>query len=306
MKTSGIHHITAIASDAQTNIDFYSSLLGLRLIKITVNYDDPGSYHLYYGDAEGRPGSALTFFIWPGAYRGSAGSSHVTRTIFAVPTGSLAFWQTRLAAAYVAAEKTESGVRFRDPDGMELELSEHPASSEFTAWERSDIPAQYAIRGFAGAILSTARADRTAGLLAGTLGLKETGNQTFSFDGSAAFIRLHDTGLTHNRMGAGVVHHIAFRATDDSEQLELLGTLQSRGTGVSPVMNRNYFHSIYFREPGGILFEVATDQPGFMIDEDARELGTTLALPKWMEERRPEITAALPVITIPDGSIIPS
>lgn len=306
MKTPGIHHITAITSDAQTNIDFYSSLLGLRLIKVTVNYDDPASYHLYYGDASGKPGSALTFFVWPGAHRGTALSSHVVKTSFAVSEGSLDYWQKRLTEAHVAAEKSgDNALRFADPDGMGLEIIEHETASEFDAWENSSVPKEHALRGFAGATLSTPRLERSAKVLTDTLGLKETDKDTFSFAGSKAFIKLIDRGIHQNFTGAGVVHHIAFRIADDQQQLTLLEKIGNSGLAVSPVMNRSYFHSIYFREPGGVLFEVATDLPGFNKDENDQELGTRLALPEWMESNRSQIEANLPKITLANGKSIP-
>lgn len=308
MKILGIHHITAITSDAQTNIDFYTGLLGLRLVKVTVNFDDPGSYHLYYGDASGKPGSALTFFVWPGAHRGTANSSHVTATSFAVAAGSLSFWQKRLTAAHVPAEKLANcpGIIFRDPDGMNLEIIEHEVSNEFTSWKDSDVPVEYAIRGFAGATLSTPRFERSADLLTTTLEFQQSDKNTFGFKDSKAFIRLIETELSPSRIGAGVVHHIAFRVANDEEQVAWLEKVNLKGLSASPVIDRSYFHSVYFREPSGVLFELATDEPGFATDEAQDKLGMSLSLPPWMEERRAEISKALPKLTLPlNGLVIP-
>ncbi len=307
MKTLGIHHITAITSDPQINIDFYSSLLGLRLVKVTVNFDDPGSYHLYYGDLSGKPGSALTFFAWPGAQRGTTGSSHLTVTSFAAPIGATIYWLNRLAEAHVPAEKLASGngIRFKDPDGMNLEIIEHEVADEFTVWEKSPVPAKYQLLGFVGATLSSPRIERTSKLLTETLGMKKIADKTFGFEDSKAFIRLDDSQIIPSRMGGGIVHHIAFRIANDQEQLELLEKIQSTGLASSPVIDRSYFHSIYFREPSGVLFEIATDQPGFTINESVEKLGSSLTLPPWMESRRSEISASLPKLVLPDGTQIP-
>lgn len=305
MKILGIHHITAISSDAQTNIDFYSSLLGLRLIKVTVNFDDPGTYHLYYGDANGKPGSALTFFIWPSAHRGTAGTSHVISTSFAVPDGSLAFWQKRLDEGLVPVEKIDAGLRFRDPDGMHLEICEHKVIDEFAFWDGAGVPQEHAIRGFAGATLAAPRLARTSTLLTSTMGLTQSDKTSYGFEESKAFIKLDESVVNPSSLGAGIVHHIAFRVANDEDQAAWLEKINTIGLASSPIMDRSYFHSVYFRDPSGVLFELATDRPGFEIDEAKDKLGTTLCLPPWMEERRGDISKNLPKLLVSQGRTMP-
>ncbi len=306
MKLLGIHHITAITSDAQTNIDFYSKLLGLRLIKVTVNFDDPGSYHLYYGDSSGKPGSVLTFFAWPGAYRGGVGGSQVTLTSFAVAAGALTYWQKHLASAQVPVERIDGGLRFKDPDGMHLELLERSVIEEFSHWGKSSVPAEYGIRGFAGATLSTQHIERSSKFLSEDLGLTDKAVNTFGFEAADAFLKLEQVKAPTSQLGTGIVHHIAFRVADDAAQLAWLEKLGALDMHVSPVMDRSYFHSIYFREPSGVLFEFATDKPGFAIDEGVERLGTSLCIPPWMEANREAIVKRLPQISSAEGIKIPS
>lgn len=306
----GIHHVTAIAGEAEQNIAFYTRLLGLRLVKITVNFDDPASYHLYYGDSSGHPGTILTFFVWPGARRGRVGNSQVTATSFAIPSGAGQYWRDRLQAHRIDFEPPqerlgESVIAFADPDGLRLELIETNLADRSYVWEGSDVPPDAAIHGFHSATLSETGYERTARLLTDTMGLRLAGNEQNRFryqvagEGRARTIDVvWAPGGTEGRVAVGAVHHIAFRTPNDTDQLEWLSELDRLGYNLSPVMDRVYFHSIYYREPGGILFEIATDPPGFTLDEPLEQLGTTLKLPPWFESHRRKIEASLPEIAI--------
>jgi glyoxalase family protein len=298
MRSAGIHHITAIAGDPQRNLDFYTEALGLRLVKRTVNFDDPGSYHFYFGDNIGSPGTIMTFFPWPGARRGARGSGQVTTVSFAVPRNSIAFWKERLRATHVIAEEIEgrfgcNALRFLDPDGLQLELV--ASANEESSSER-------AIRGFAAPTLEVRNLEKTEKLLTEILGFEfvaeENNRRRFRGSGSnaSAEIDLVSSEAGFGQIAAGTVHHIAFRAADDDEQLTVREQLVARGLNVTPVIDRQYFHSIYFREPNGILFEIATDGPGFLIDEPADALGETLKLPPIYESKRNEIERVLPTI----------
>jgi len=302
----GIHHITAIADDPQRNIDFYTGVLGMHLVKVTVNFDDPRSYHLYYGDGRGNPGTILTFFAWPGARRGRHGNSQVTDTAFAIPPGSADFWMDRLAATATDFQAPFSRfgqqvVPFSDPDGLRLELIETPAVDPSHVWEAGGVSPEVAIAGFHSATLSETGYERTAELLTKTMGftLHSQEQNRFRYEiaggGPGKTVDLVCApGGSEGRIAVGSVHHIAWRTRDDQQQLEWLKDLSRLGYNLSPVMDRVYFHSIYYREPGGILFEIATDPPGFTIDEPLDGLGTTIRLPAWFEPRRNEIEAALP------------
>jgi glyoxalase family protein len=298
MRSAGIHHITAIAGNPQRNLDFYTQALGLRLVKRTVNFDDPGSYHFYFGDNIGSPGTIMTFFPWPGARRGARGSGQVTTVSFAVPQNSMAFWKERLRANHVIAEEIEgrfgsNALRFLDPDGLQLELV--ASANEESSSER-------AIRGFAAPTLEIRNAEKTKKLLTEILAFEfvaeENNRRRFRGGGSnaSAEIDLVSSQAGFGQIAAGTVHHIAFRAADDGEQLKVREQLVARGLNVTPVIDRQYFHSIYFREPNGILFEIATDGPGFLIDEPADALGETLKLPPIYESKRNEIERVLPTI----------
>ena len=298
MRSAGIHHITAIAGDPQRNLDFYTEALRLRLVKRTVNFDDPGSYHFYFGDNIGTPGTIMTFFPWPGARRGARGSGQVTTVSFAVPRNSMAFWKERLRATHVIAEEIEgrfgsNALRFLDPDGLQLELV--ASANEESSSER-------AVRGFAAPTLEVRNPEKTEKLLTEILGFEfvaeENNRRRFRGSGSnaSAEIDLVSSEAGFGQIAAGTVHHIAFRAADDDEQLKVREQLAARGLNVTPVIDRQYFHSIYFREPNGILFEIATDGPGFLIDEPADALGETLKLPPIYESKRNEIERVLPTI----------
>ena len=323
MRSAGIHHITAIAGDPQLNLDFYTETLGLRLVKRTVNFDDPGSYHFYFGDNIGSPGTIITFFPWPGARRGVRGSGQVTTISFAVPHNSIAFWKERLRANHVIAEEIagqfgSNALRFLDPDGLQLELIVIPSNIEGSRgsylkdsatgsldFARNDrLPSERAIRGFAAPTLEVRRPDPTEKLLTEILGFEfvaeENNRRRLRGSGSYASsaIDLVSSEAGFGQIAVGTVHHIAFRAADDEEQLGVREQLVARGLNVTPVIDRQYFHSIYFREPNGILFEIATDGPGFLIDEPANALGETLKLPPIYESNRAEIERVLAPIQL--------
>jgi catechol 2,3-dioxygenase-like lactoylglutathione lyase family enzyme len=307
----GIHHITAICGHPQQNLDFYAGLLGLRLIKLTVNFDDPGTYHLYYGDSIGHPGTILTFFPWPDAPKGRTGSGYVTQTSFAIPVGAVEYWTGRLTQAGVTVTSPnrrfdEAVLSFKDPDGMSVELVAAGALDEGLLFDNGPVPSRFAIHGLHSATLSEEGYLRTAGLLTQTMGLQLVGEEENRFRyvipsrGPASVIDiLCAPEYSRGRMGVGTVHHIAWRTSNDESQLEWLNQLQQLSYNVSPVMDRKYFHSIYFREPGGILFEIATDPPGFGVDEPLDELGTHLVLPPWLEPTRSKIEAILPKLRLP-------
>ncbi len=304
-RISGIHHVTAITSDGQKNIDFYCGVLGLRLVKVTVNFDDPQSYHLYYGDEQGRPGTIMTFFVWPGAHRGRQGSAQVVTTSFSVPGKSMEYWRTRLTNSAIA--RVDSATRFgdqilefNDPDGMGLEIVARSEADPRSPWPAGPIPAEHAIRGFHSVSLSEEGYERTAELLTRTLGFQpggQDGNRFRLIGGSpngGIVDLLCVPGGVRGTLGAGIVHHVAFRAADDEAQRHWRQLLASERYNVTPVIDRTYFHSIYFREPGGVLFEIATDSPGFTVDESPDSLGTSLKLPPQYEKARSRIESVLP------------
>lgn len=303
---AGLHHVTAIATDPRTNLDFYTGVLGLRLVKKTVNFDDPGTYHLYFGDRVGSPGTLLTFFPWPMARRGSRGVGQATVTSFSVPQGSLGWWSGHFERHGVVHQNPESrldeeALTFFDPDGLKLELVAHEGAEDRDPWDGGPVPAGQAVRGFYSVTLAEQGYETTARLLTDTLGFRrvaEHGNR-FRFDtgagGAGARLDLVCTpDAPHGRVAAGTVHHVAFRVADDEDQKAWRGTLAGQGLNITPVLDRQYFHSVYFREPGGVLFELATDPPGFTFDEPVEELGTGLKLPPWLESHRQHIEEALP------------
>lgn len=310
---SGIHHVTAIASDPQRNLDFYTRVLGLRLVKVTVNFDDPGTYHTYFGDVTGGPGTALTFFPWPGARRGRIGNGQVAVTAFAVPENSLGYWQQRLKefgvpASQIEARFDEAVLPLADPDGLRLELIAGPTAPAATPWLKGGVPAEHAISGFHGVTIWAANLQPTARLLTGTLGLNPTGElgprTRFEMSGDrpgTVVDVLHRPGEAFGSGGAGTVHHVAWRTPSDDEQQFWRRTIAAAGYNVTPVQDRQYFHSIYFREPGGVLLEIATDLPGFTLDEPVERLGTAIKLPPWFEPQRAQIEQILPKLTLPQA-----
>ena len=314
-KIRGLHHVTAIASDPQRNLDFYVGLLGLRFVKRTVNFDDPGTYHFYFGDNRGTPGTILTFFPWPGVRRGIRGTGQIEATAFAIPPDSIGYWLERFKQQHVTAEKIsprfgQEVIRFTDPDGLLIELIASDSLAAIESWAGSPVPAEHALHGFHSVSAALEGYERTARLLTDSFGyclVEESGNR-FRFaspDESTPgrivdLLCLPDTGM--GRVAAGSVHHIAFRAKDEAEQLQWREHLVDLGYNVTPVIDRTYFHSIYFREPGGVLFEIATEPPGFTFDEKVEELGTHLRIPPWMESARAQIEEILPPIQVPSGN----
>ena len=305
----GIHHVTAIASDPQANVDFYTKVLGLRLVKQTVNFDAPHVWHLYYGDEKGSPSSILTFFPWPGVMQGKEGAGLTTATAFSVPPESIGFWHERVKMLGLTAEapavRGDSEVlTLFDNDGMRLELVASPGDSR-SGWDGvSDIPQEHAVRGLHEVTLSERNLDPTASMLTSFLGMglssETAGAASFSMGEGGAGASVQVIGGIQDRglQAGGTVHHVAFRApnlqTMESWRQELVG----RGVNVTEVMDRQYFKSIYFREPGGVLFEIATDEPGFDIDEPLLELGRKLKLPPWLEPSREQIQNSLPRIEV--------
>jgi len=317
MNITGLHHVTAIASNPQRNLDFYVELLGLRLVKRTVNFDDPGSYHFYFGDAVGTPGTILTFFSWPGSRRGMHGSGEVSATAFTIPTGSAGYWLERLKLYHVTVERApkrlgEEVVRFADPDGMLIELIESTPSDAVLPWGEGPVPAEHLIQGLHGVSARLQSSEETAKLLTDGFGyrrVQETENRVrFVARGESGIGKFIDLisapDVRPGRVAAGSVHHVAFRVSNDEEQIEWRKKLVGLGYQVSPILDRTYFHSIYFREPGGMLFELATDPPGFIVDEAVNELGANLRLPPWMEQARPKIENTLAKITVPKKATI--
>lgn len=308
----GLHHITAMAGDPQANLAFYHDVLGQRLVKRTVNFDDPGTWHFYFADETGTPGTVMTFFPWPRARRGTLGNGETAAVAYAIPSGSVDYWRERLTARGVGV--SDAGVRFdqpvlafHDPDGMRLELIATDAPATIRHWRNGPVPAEHALRGFHSVTLWQEEVEPTAELLAAHMGYTAAGQEgdrirlaAAATDGIGLYVDLlYRPGQPGGRFGVGSIHHIAFRTVDDSEQQEYLDALHAAGFDVSPVRDRQYFHSIYFRSPGGVLFEVATDAPGFLLDEPAETLGEALKLPPWFEPRRAEIEASLPPIILP-------
>ncbi|MCA1740639.1 MAG: ring-cleaving dioxygenase [Actinobacteria bacterium] len=269
IKFAGIHHVTAIAGDPQENVDFYAGLLGLRLVKKTVNFDDPQSYHLYYGDTAGNPGTIMTFFSWPGAPRGRIGTGQVSATSFAVPQDSLGYWTERLVEHGVRFEQPrrrfdETVIAVNDPDGLAVEIVARGGTEGREVWERSPVPTGHAIRGISGVALSERSGEVAENVLTNLLGFEKIEEE----DGRTRYLTTGSGG-------------------------------SFAGLHVTSVLDRNYFHSIYFREPGGVLFEIATDPPGFAVDEDPDHLGESLKLPPWLEKDRDRIEAVLPPVRLP-------
>ena len=305
--SAGLHHVTAISGPARRNLDFYTRVLGLRLVKKTVNFDDPGTYHLYYGDADGAPGTILTFFPWEHVAPGRVGVGQTEETAFRVPEGSIGYWTHRLVAAGIAFEAPakvfgETVLPFRDPDGMRLALVGVAGAEAEPAWTGSEVPAEHAVRGFHGVTLMLRQAAPTARVLTEVLGLAETGREgaLTRYAGAAglgAHVTLREVGdFLPGRSGGGSVHHVAFRAADDAAQAAMAERAGALGLQVTEQRDRNYFRSVYFREPGGVLFEIATDAPGFAADEPAEALGEALKLPGFLEPHRAEIERVLPAL----------
>ncbi len=306
----GIHHVTAMASDPQANVDFYTGVLGLRLVKRTVNFDDPGTYHLYYGDEVGHPGTIMTFFPWPGARRGVQGAGQATVTSFSVPEGSLGYWTERLSRLGVDFQEPrprfdEEVLTVLDPDGLRLELVARAEADGRAPWQGGGVPTEHAIRGFEGVTLTEWNAHVTEEVLAGTMGFRRVaeagGRIRFEVGAGGPGTRvdvLAAPSAVRGHVSAGTVHHVAWRSADEQDQLAWREAIAESSLYVTPVLDRQYFRSIYFREPGGVLFEIATDPPGFTRDEPVESLGTALKLPPWLEPSREKIQAVLPPLEV--------
>lgn len=306
MQTSGIHHITSITRDAQKTVDFYAGILGLRLVKRTVNFDGPGTYHLYFGNHVGSPGTAITFFPYPTSRKGRIGGGQVAYTMYAVPEESLAFWQDRLESFGISFELVERFgeqlLRFSDWDGLGIEIVER-AKGAHSSWSFGGISTEHAIKGFGGALLYSTAPEQTMEALENVMGLVRKGEEgdLVRFEAPGDIGNTIDVSTqSHPRgLGAhGTVHHIAWRAKDREEQLAWREHVSAAGFDPTPVADRNYFTSIYFREHGDILFEIATDGPGFTRDEAVDRLGESLKLPPWYESRREAIERMLPDLQV--------
>lgn len=304
----GLHHITAIAGNAQQNFDFYTKTLGLRLVKKTVNFDDPGTYHLYYGDEAGHAGTILTFFPWDGIGQGTEGVGMATEIGYAVPEGSLAFWKDRFEQAKIKTGEIterfgEQLLTFKDPDGLSLSLIIPGAQDLRKPWETSEVTAENATKGFHSTTLNLQSIDETAKILTDIFGyrlLKQEGNRyrfiTDAVPTASIVDLLENPGGNRGRNAAGTNHHVAFRVENEDIQMEFREKILSKHLNITPKIDRDYFYSLYFREPGGVLFEIATDNPGFTVDEPLNELGTHLKLPHQHEHLRAELDQLLPKI----------
>lgn len=311
-----IHHVTAIAREPQRNLEFYSGLLGMRLVKLTVNYDDPGTYHFYYGDELGRPGTLLTFFPWTGSRPGRQGAGQINGIGLAIPPASLGYWIERLLSRGVPYEGPtrrfgEQVLAFADPDGLMLELVATSRVAGLAGWPEGPVPGEHAVRGVHGVTIWEDGDAGSAGFLTGTMGFTITAEGEnrvrleSGSDGLGTVVELRRVaGFWRGSEGAGTVHHVAFRASGDAEQADRQRELRAAGLAVTDVRDRTYFRSIYFREPGGVLFEVATDGPGFTVDESPAELGTGLRLPGRLETMRSRLEVALPPLRLPQADAI--
>lgn len=305
----GIHHVTAICGDPQQNLDFYTGVLGLRLVKRSVNQDSPDTYHLFYADAAGSPGADLTFFPWPGMPGGKSGTGLAMEVGFAVPQGSLGYWSGRLHALAIETEAStrfgEPALSFRDPHGLALSLSESARPLAVTPWEKSAVPPERQIRGFHSVRLWEHGLGIAAGFLRDAMGFQEVavedGWHRLAVDGggSSRWIEIREfPDRPRGIWGVGYVHHVAFRVEDDEEQLAVRDQVLAEGRPATEVIDRFWFRSVYFHEPGGVLYELATDGPGFSVDEAPGELGERLILPPWLEPHRSAIERGLPALRV--------
>ncbi len=306
IQTAGIHHVTAFASNPQGIVDFYAGILGLRMVKQTINFDAPEVYHLYFGDEAGSPGSIITFFPSPGSRKGRIGGGQVGITSYAVPEGSLGFWENRLRSFNIAVTKTtrfsENYLQFTDKEGLGLEIVER-AEGVNSTWSFGGVTPEVAIKGFGGAVLFSTNPVKTIDAIENMLGFKKAGEDgtyaRFLSSGTVGnVIDIPLTAVERGSDGAGAVHHIAWRALDNEQQLAFRSAVEAFGYHPTPVIDRQYFNAIYFREAGGILFEIATDPPGFANDETADALGEKLMLPEWYEPHRDQIVANLQPIKV--------
>jgi glyoxalase family protein len=305
-KVLGLHHITAIAGDAQRNHAFYTNVLGMRLVKKTVNFDDPGTYHFYFADKVGTPGTLLTFFPWEGVRKGTQGPGQTTEITYSLPEGSIPFWRDRLAnfGVEIRADGKRFGeefISFEDPDGLPLTFLVSSSNDNRIGWETAEVKAGVAPKGFHSVTLTLRRQAETVNVLE-LLGYKLTGQEgeryRYATDavGTASIVDIVESKGPAAVNAGGTIHHIAFRVKDEQTQAEVREMIVRAGYSITPKIDRNYFYSLYFREPGGVLFEIATDNPGFEIDESVEELGSHLMLPSQYENNRAEIEKILPVL----------
>jgi len=304
----GLHHITAIADNAKRNLDFYTQVLGVRLVKKTVNFDDPGTYHFYFGNEEGTPGTILTFFPWEGIGKGTNGSGLATHIGYSVPKGSLEFWKNRFQQFNVNFEEGEifgeKLISFKDPDGLQLQFIESSRPDDRKVWTTDDIKDENALKGFHNITLTLKKADPTIKVLTDIFGynLQKQEDERYRFVTDAIETAnlvdiIENDKILAGRNAAGTNHHVAFRVKDDNVLMEFREKVLSAGLNITPKIDRDYFYSLYFREPGGVLFEIATDNPGFTVDEPLSELGTNLKLPKQHEPLRARIEDVLPKLS---------
>lgn len=300
----GLHHITVLAGSPKTNADFYINHLGMRMVKKSVNQDDPGTYHLFYGNEAASPGSSLTFFPWPRAHKGSPGVGEAVNVAFKVPEGSQDFWLERLN--YVGLHHSDyfevfgkQSLRFNDPDGLELDLVFDGRAKEKISSYKSEVPNQFSIQGFESTRLKLSSADGTVDILTEILGFNEISSdgsftlfQTDAQIGSSVVIETSDEEA--GKGGRGIVHHVAFRSKNLEELNHLREKVAQKGLQPTGVIDRHWFKSVYFRTPGGVLFEMATDDPGYDVDEEFEHLGEKLILTPWLEPRRKQIESVLP------------
>lgn len=305
----GIHHITAIAGNAQRNYDFYTKVLGLRMVKKTVNFDDPGTYHFYFGNENGTPGTILTFFPWQGIQQGRAGTGMATEIGYSVPEGSLEFWEDRFTQfnvqhGTIAERLGELYLPFQDPDGLNLNLIVPKKADNRQAWETAEVKAQNATKGFHSITLTLKTIKGTADILTEVFGytlLEQEGNRyryiTTNIENAAIVDLIEAPQEERGIVAGGTNHHVAFRVANDEVLMNYREKILQRGINITPKINRDYFFSLYFREPGGVLFELATDNPGFTVDEPLDKLGTSLKLPVQYQPMRAEIEKALPELS---------
>ncbi|HET9776069.1 MAG TPA: ring-cleaving dioxygenase [Gemmatimonadaceae bacterium] len=310
----GLHHVTCIAGDAQENVDFYSGVLGMRLVKKSVNQDSPGTYHLFYADGEGHPGTDITFFPWPEMSPAKPGIGLSMEVSLAIPVGTADYWTERLAEHGVATGAIETrrgsvALPFTDPHGLPLTLHETADDREFTPWRDGPVPVEKQIRGLHSVRLWERDLALTASFLTGVLGFVELGKEGgwwgfgLGDSGSGRYLEIREIAdAERGRWGTGGVHHVAWRVPDESTELAVRERIELARRRPTEVIDRFWFKSVYFLEPGGVLFEIATDGPGFAIDEDPATLGEHLVLPPWLESQRAEIEAALPAIKPPTES----
>jgi glyoxalase family protein len=317
---TGLHHVTAIAGPAQENLDFYAGVLGMRLVKRSVNQDDPGTYHLFYADAEGRPGTDLTFFPWSHMAPSRDGHGLSSEVSLAIPSGSLSFWLQRLSQSGVTTDPVDrrfgrTVIPVVDPHGLRVALVETDEADArpFTPWQHSPVPAVRQIRGLEGARLLEREFAPTVAFLTDVLGFERIGVDgpwhRYGVNGgtSGGYIDLQEVpGSRRGAWGVGSIHHLAWRVDDPAHQLAVRERIDAAGRRPTPVIDRFWFQSVYFLEPGGVLFELATDGPGFAVDEDPAHLGETLVLPPWLEPNRGQIESALPALHMPAPSTIDS